>query len=132
MKTLKSKKELNKMALASGASVADESGARFNTAKKIASPVKRLEKASAVKEVEQTPETPPPISDSGSMAIAQAIEGAAKTTSQMISDLGKQMGEIQMQAYEPITEWEFDFIRDSNGYLVKLLAHGSAPTKTIN
>jgi len=131
MKILKSKSELNKMALSSGASVTDKSGARFNAAKKTAQPVKRLESKSAVKETEQTP-TPPPITDTGSMAIAKAIEAAAIRTSKLINDLGKQMGEIQMQAYEPITEWDFEFVRDSEGYLVRLLAHGSAPIKTIN
>jgi len=126
MKSVKSKRVLNKMALAAGASVTDERGAKFNTAKKVAAPRKRLEKN------QETPPPKPTGPDPGSRLVAEKIEAGNKGIVMMLAELKEQMSEIQMQAYEPITDWDFEFIRDDRGYTTNLLAHGSVAPKVIN
>ena len=130
MKTVKDRSALNKMALKSGAKVTGESGGQFNTAKKKAAAPRRLEPEVPLEKPTPAPKPAPP--DAGSVKVAQTIVDAGKTNATMLLQIKEQIAKIQMNAPEPITHWEFQFIRDDKGYLVRLIADGAAPIKTLN
>jgi len=141
-KKISSKKELDTMALASGAMVTDSSGKKFNSKKKIAvkrppviepEPPKKLEPA----EVKQKPVIAPPPKpvgpDAGSKLVAESVSQASKATVMMISELKRQISEIQFNAAQPILEWVFDFERDSKTkYLTQIKAKAVIVKPTLN
>lgn len=138
-KKLSSKSDLNAMALKSGASVTNSAGKTFNSSKKTAvkrpaveEPIapKKLEKA--VKPEKPAPPLNPETADEGSKVVAESIDSMSKANVMMLAELKKQIAAIQFNAAQPVTDWEFDFIRDDKGYLVKLLASAKPDKRTIN
>lgn len=131
MKTVKDPAALNALALKTGATVTDDSGKSFNTQKRKAVAPKKLEPE--VPLPKPKPEPPKPVGpDTGSIKVSEAIIDAGKTNVQMLEQIKQGIADIKMSAAEPITHWEFDFIRDSKGYLVKLVCEGSSPVKVLN
>jgi len=132
-KKVKTKSDLNSLALETGASIEGAAGTKFNAQKRQAAKPKRLEKnPDAVQLPKAEPPPAPPAPDPGIAALAIQIEAASKGHLMMMAELKKQISEIQMNAAEPPMEWEFEFIRDDSGFLINLLAHGARPTKTLN
>jgi len=138
-KKISTKADLNAMALKSGASVTNGDGKTFNSGKKTAvkrpaieePPVpKKLEKA--IKPEKPTPPLNPETADEGSKIVAESINSMSKANVMMIAELQKQIAAIQFNAAQPITDWEFDFIRDDKGYLVKLIASAKTDKRIIN
>lgn len=138
-KKITSKADLNAMALKSGASVTNSDGKTFNSGKKTA--VKRpvIEESPAPKKMEKAvkPEKPvPPLNpeaaDEGSKMVAESLNSMSKANVLMLAELKSQIAAIQFSAAQPITDWEFDFIRDDKGYLVKLLASAKTDKRIIN
>ena len=138
-KKISSKSDLNAMALKSGASVTNSDGKTFNSGKKTA--VKRpaieeppaparMEKA--VKPEKPTPPLNPSEADEGSKMVAESLNSMSKANVMMLAELKSQIAAIQFSAAQPITDWEFDFIRNDKGYLVKLLASAKTDKRVIN
>ena len=130
-KTVKTRSDLNSLALSSGATVTSDSGQKFNTQKKRAVKKKRLEPVEnntglkpALPEVKK--------SDPGPQIIANAVESAAKANLMMMAELKQQISQIQLKSAMPITEWEFDMIRDGKGYLTTIKARAGAPSGRLN
>jgi hypothetical protein len=130
MKTVKSNADLNKMALRTGARVEDESGNQFNTEKKKAVAPRRMEPEVPLEAPPPPPKPEKP--DLGSVKVAETIVDASRTSATMLQQIKEQISKIQLTAPEPITHWEFDFIRDDKGYIVRLIADGGAPIKILN
>ena len=134
-KTVKTKADLNALALETGASVAGDKG-KFNVEKRQALKPKRLEKDPDAMQIQKAPvpapESAPPVPDPGSVLVAEKIDASSKATVMMLAELKKQMAEIQMHSPELITDWDFKFIRDDEGVLTNLLAHGTVPVKVLN
>ena len=132
MKTVKSKSDLNRMALTAGATVTGKSGSKFNSTKQQSKPVPRLEKNPDAKRIPKAPEPKPTGPDPGSRLVSESVQAAAKANVMMLAELKEQMQSFQAQSYEPITDWDFEFVRDDKGYLIRMLAHGTVPGKVIN
>ena len=124
-KSVKSRKDLDRMALAKGATVTDAGGKTFNTAKK-KSAVKRMRPAP------KTPEAPKPAPDKGSEMLAAKVEEASAAHLKMMDELKMQIAQIQLNAPEPPTEWVFDMVRDDKGYLKQIKATASYGRRTVN
>lgn len=77
-----------------------------------------------VKSPGRKPEKPAEPSE-GEKLIVQQMEKSRNSLVEIISDLKKQISEIQLQAAMPITDWEFDFIRDKKDVLQKIKASGT-------
>lgn len=106
-KRVASKSALNEMALTKGATITSESGARFNAAKDKPSgrmPAKAKSKPQAKTETKAAP--------SDTMAIVEQMKESNASLVAALADLKGQISAIQMNAKEPITDWEFDIIRD--------------------
>ena len=138
-KKISSKADLNAIALKSGASVTSSTGQTFNSGKKTAVKRPAIEEPPAPKKLEKAvvPEKPiPPLNqekaDEGSKMVAESLNSMSKANVMMLAELKSQIAAIQFNAAQPITDWEFDFIRDDKGYLVKLLASAKTDTRTIN
>jgi len=141
-KKISSKADLNAMALKSGASVTDTTGKTFNSGKKTAIKRPTIEEPPAPKKMEKAvkPEKPakpvPPLNpekaDEGSKMVAESLNSMSKANVMMLAELKKQIAAIQFNAAQPITDWEFDFIRDDKGYLVKLIASAKTDKRVIN
>jgi len=142
-KKITSKKELNSMALASGAMVTDASGKKFNSKKKVAAKKppkpkldptpKRLEKAEPPPKPAYTPPPKPAGPDEGSKLVADSVNQSSKAMVMMISELKKQISEIQFNATQPILEWDFIPERDAKtGYLTRLKAVAVIANQTLN
>ena len=141
-KKITSKKELNSMALASGAMVTDSSGKKFNSKKKTAvkrpaviepEPPKKLEKAEPKPRPVIAPPSKPAGPDEGSRLVADSVNQSSKAMVMMISELKKQISEIQFNATQPILEWDFIPERDAKtGYLTRLKAKAIMPKITLN
>jgi len=138
-KKISSKLDLNATALKSGASVTNGDGKTFNSGKKTAvkRPIaeeppepKKLEKA--VKLEKPMPPLNPEAADEGSKMVAESLNSMSKANVMMLAELKSQIAAIQFNAAQPVTDWEFDFIRDDKGYLVKLLASAKTDKRTIN
>lgn len=143
-KKIASKADLTDLAMKTGATVTSEGGQKFNTAKKKAAkrkpepkpveePKKVLEKAAPKPKIEKpkpplNPETP----DKGSILVAETMAEMSKANVMMLAELKSQIAAIQFNAAQPITDWEFDFIRDDKGYLTKLIASAKTDKRTIN
>ena len=132
-KKISSKSDLNAIALKSGASVTSSTGQTFNSGKKTAVKRPPIETPPEPKKLEKAvvPEKPmPPLNpataDEGSKLVAESLDSMSKANVMMLAELRSQI------AAQPITNWEFDFIRDNKGYLVKLLASAKTDTRTIN
>ena len=132
MKTVKSKSDLNRMALAAGATVTGKGGSKFNSTKQQSKPIPRLEKNPDAKQIPKAPEPKPIGPDPGSRLVVESVQAAAKANLMMLAELKEQMQRFQGQSHEPITDWEFEFVRDDKGYLIRMLAHGTAPVKVLN
>jgi len=130
MKTVKTTSDLNKMALRTGARVEDESGNQFNTEKKKAVPPKRLEPEVPLEAPPPPPKPEKP--DLGSVKVAETIVDASRTTATMLQQIKEEIANVQLTAPEPITHWEFTFVRDTKGYIVRLVADATAPIKILN
>lgn len=131
MKTVKDPAALKALALKSGATVMDDSGKAFNTKKRKAAPPKRLEPV--VPMPEPKPEPPaPPEPDPALVAVGNNILEAGKANVMMLSELKKQISEIQFMSADPITHWDFEFIRDDKGYVQRLVAQGTPEIKRLN
>jgi len=130
-KVLKSKSELKKMALSKGARITDASGNIFNdkrkktaAGEKIPEPEKKELPAPAPKPVIAGP-------DAGSKLVAEKIETSGHDTVVMLENLRKQIADIQMNAAQPPMEWVFDFERNEQGYLTRIVATADSK-KTLN
>lgn len=130
-KKVKTTARLNEMALAAGGSVKSEDGKQFNTEQKQAAKPRRLEKNPEAKQIPK-PVAPPPGPDPGLKMISDKIADAGRGSAALLEQIREQIAGIQMTAAEPITHWEFDFIRDDKGYLVRLIANGAESVKVIN
>jgi hypothetical protein len=136
-KRVKTKADLNSMALSSGASVSNQAGQKFNSSNMVAKPTKRLEPDPEAKQIPKTPKPEPkpepPVADPGSVLVAEKIEAAAKGNAMMIAELKKQISEIKFSEDRPLLEWNFDMIRDDKGYLIRIKACCAEPVKrTLN
>ncbi len=137
MKSVKTKSDLNALALSSGATVADEGGRKFNESRTEAKSPKRLEKDPNARQLPRAPKPAPPPPkptgpDQGAILVAEKIVEGTNKTVMILAELKKQMTEIQMQSRELITDWDFSFIRDDKGVLTNLRAHGTAPVRVLN
>jgi len=138
-KKIQSKAALHKQALKSGAMVTDGKGKKFNSGKKTAVKRPTIEEPPAPKKLEPIvkPEKPvPPLNpekaDEGSKMVAESLNSMSKANVMMLAELKNQIAAIQVNAAQPITDWEFDFIRDDKGYLVKLIASAKTEKRVIN
>jgi len=138
-KKIQSKAALHEQALKSGAMVTDEKGKNFNSQKKTATKRPKPEEPPAPKKLEKAvkPEKPiaplnPSTADEGSKMVVDSLEAMSKANALMMAELIQQISAIKFNASQPITDWEFDFIRDNKGYLVKLLASAKTDKRTIN
>ena len=133
VKKVKSKADLNSMAMSSGATVIDNNGRKFNSAQSRTKPIKRLEPNPDAQKIEPTPIPPPvPKADPGSILVAEKIEAAAKGNAMMIAELKHQLSQVSFHAEKPIMEWTFDMIRDDKGYLTQVRAHAEVINPTLN
>jgi hypothetical protein len=130
-KKVKTTRDLNEMALTKGATVKGKGGQQFNTEQKQATKPRRLEPNPDAKQIPQPP-APPPGPDPGAKLIAEKIGDIGSSNAKMLQEIKEQISRIQMTAAEPITHWNFDFIRDDKGYLVRLVADAGPQTKTLN
>jgi hypothetical protein len=130
MKTIKDPAALNKMALKTGAKVNSESGQQFNTTGVKAEPPRTLEP-----DVPYEPPPPPPEPekpDLGSVKLSETIVDAGNRNATMLQQIRDEIAKIQFTAAEPITHWEFTFLRDDKGYLVRLIADAEPNVKVLN
>jgi len=132
-KKVKSKAALNKMALATGATITDSGGRHFNTQKKkaptqtkIAPPFQKVEKQDPAAEPVQAE------ADPGSKLLAEKVEAASKASVLILAELSQQIAQIQMQAALPPTEWVFDFVRGEDGFITRVKATAVPQVKQLN
>ena len=141
-KKIASKENLKSMALETGAMVTDSTGKKFNAGKKTAvkkpvieeeevKPVETLEKP-VLKKAEPKQPPKPTGPDAGSKLVAETMVSMSRANVLMLAELKSQIAAIQFNAAQPITDWEFDFIRDDKGYLVKLTASAKTEKRIIN
>ena len=146
MKRVKTKADLNKMALSTGARLESTAGKRFNSAGAKAKPLppeapgpKRLEKAE-FRDLPPPAPPPPPalpppvaaVSDESINILADKIEQAGNVNAEMLVGLRQQITEIQFHSERPVLDWDFEFIRDSKGYLARIKAHAEIVKPTLN
>ena len=67
-----------------------------------------------------------------SKLIADQIEQSSNNMLVMMASLKEQISEIRIEAAQPPTEWEFEFIRDRNDNLTKIKAKAITQTKRLN
>jgi hypothetical protein len=130
MKTVKDTAALNALALKSGATVTG-GGQKFNTSKKKAVPTKKLEPAVPMPAPKPEP-PPPPVPDPTMVKVSENVIEASKANVMMLAELKQQISEIQLMSADPVTRWEFDFIRDDKGYLQRVIANGTPEVKRLN
>jgi hypothetical protein len=130
MRSVKDPAALNALALKSGATVTSD-GQKFNTSKAKGVPQKKLEPA--VPMPAPKPEPPsPPVPDPTMVKVAENVIEAGKANVMMLAELKQQISEIQLMSADPVTRWEFDFIRDDKGYLQRVIANGTPEVKRLN
>jgi hypothetical protein len=79
------------------------------------------------------PEPPsPPVPDPTMVKVAENVIEAGKANVMMLAELKQQISEIQLMSADPVTRWEFDFIRDDKGYLQRVIANGAPEVKRLN
>ena len=133
MKSVKDTAALNALALKTGAKVTSDSGQTFNTEKKKAVPQKKLEPMVPMAPMPKPTVAPKPEKpDLGSVKVAETIVEVGRTNATMLEQIRDQISNIQMTSADPITRWEFEFIRDDKGYLTKLIADGAPEVKRLN
>jgi len=64
--------------------------------------------------------------------VVESLTSMSKANVMMLAQLKEQIASIQLNAAQPITDWEFDFIRDDKGYLTRLTASAKTDKRTIN
>jgi hypothetical protein len=155
-KTVKSAAALKKMALEAGATITSADGQKFNATrqqgvKRAASdredPVveaapkkvavkkkapKRLEPKGVKPQAEPTVESGKLVVDDGATLVAQKIEEIGHTNAMMLKQLTMQIAEIQLQVNDPILDWDFEFVRNDQGYLTNIKAHAEIVKPTLN
>lgn len=108
-KAFSSEKDINKMALKLGATVTDSKGGKFNSTR-TAKPAKVLKNR------------PQPKSDVDKMS--ESMNSAISRNNSLIQSLMAQIGDIKLEAPERPTEWDFEIVRDDNGYIKTIKARG--------
>lgn len=78
----------------------------------------------SVKKPARKPEKPDGPSE-GDKLIVEQMEKSRASMIEIMRDLKQQISEINLQAAMPITDWEFDFIRDKKDVLLKIKASGT-------
>ncbi len=140
-KKITSKKDLNSMALSSGAMVTDSSGKKFNSKKKTAyklppepAPEKRLEPTEPKpKPAYVAPPKPDPIKpDENLLVVANKIDDMSKTNAVLMAQLMKEISRLSFSAAMPVMEWDFNFTRDNKGYLTNIHATAIEQKPTLN
>lgn len=130
-KTVKTKAALNALALDTGASVA-KGPKQFNAEKRRAAKPKLLEKNPDAVQLRE-PETPSPVSEPDFKILADQIAESSKTNAGILEGIREQISQIQLNSTQQIIAWDFDFIRDDNGYLEHIRADAEfAPKETLN
>ena len=61
----------------------------------------------------------------GPMMVADQVAKSGTEVMLAILDLQKQMASIKLESPKPITDWSIKIIRDNNGNLAELKAHGT-------
>ena len=131
MKTVKSRSDLNSMALKQGATV--ELGSdKFNTSRNKAAPRKRLEPNPEAKVVAPPPPPPPPPPTvdptEGSKILADKLDEVSAAHIQMMGDLRQEISMIKglpPSTAPRVLKWDFEIVRDNKGYLTKLQARAT-------
>ena len=116
-KTVKSRADLNAMALNDGAMVTDKSGNRFNVAGKKSKAIKKVEpekKVEPPKIIKETVIIEKPAPDN-SMVIADAVEKQTSELKSALEALKDQMTSIKLDHPEPITAWDFKVTINNDG-----------------
>ncbi len=129
MKVVKDKAALNKMALATGGTVTDESGNKFNQKGIKSKPEKKLEPLPKSKK-----SPPPAIPDTGITKLAESVSDSGKATVMMLAELKTQMERMHNGAQAEqvlITEWKFGFERDDKGYILEMTARAYSYGKAL-
>ena len=104
-KVVKSIAALNSQALSEGATVTNKSGQKFNAGGKKSKVVKK-----AVPKKKQEASKP-----EQAAIIAEAVEKQTSELKTVLESLKEQMAAIKLDHPEPITAWDFEFIRNSHG-----------------
>ena len=117
-KTVKSRADLNKTALKTGATITSKGGARFNSGAKKSKVIKKA----IPKKKEVKPEQ--------SLLIAQAVEKQTSELRMLLEGLKEQMAAIKIDHPEPITAWDFDLIRNKDGSVKTIQAR--VPARVLN
>ena len=132
-KKVKSKADLNELALETGASVVDTGGQQFNVEKKQASKARRLEKNPDARQIPIPEPIPEPVkADPGMALLAEKIENTGKEMVNILSELKQQISKIRLQVDHPILDWDFEVLRDNKGYLTNIIAHATVVKPTLN
>ena len=134
-KVVKSKEALEKLALESGASVAKSGGRPFNTGRKRAKPLPGLQKSLDSNPAPEPPPPPPPpsITEKSIVILGEKIDRAGDVNASILTELKQQISEIQFQQPDPpILDWDFEFVRDKNGYLTRIKAHAEIVQPLLN
>jgi hypothetical protein len=76
------------------------------------------------KQIKEIPMPEYPESDPAIIDVSKNIVEAERSNVMMLNELKRQVSEIQLMTPDPITRWQFDFIRDDKGYLQKCIAEG--------
>ena len=114
-KSIASKATLQAHALKTGATVTNEAGKSFNTARKKSTTVVTRKPKPAI-----PPQPPGP--DAGAVLLAEKIDDLSKANIGVINGLKAQISQLQFEAATPPTEWVFDMIRNSDGFITQIKA----------
>ena len=117
-KTVKSRADLNKTALKTGATITSKGGARFNSGAKKS---KVIKKPSVKKKI---------VKPDQSTLIAEAVDKNTSELRYVIEELRQQISQIRLESPGPVLAWDFDFIRNQDGSIKTLQAR--VPTSSIN
>ena len=144
-KKVSSKKDLNSLALSTGAMVTDSSGKKFNSSKKTAhkKPVEpdldsKKKKITDIKVPEKKVYAEPKALekkeevDKELPIIAQKIDDLSRTNAALMAGLMEQIANIKFNATTPILEWEFIVERDNDKNLYKINAKVINTNKILN
>ena len=121
-KVIKSRALLNSKALSNGGVITDKAGKKFNASGK---------KSTVVKNAAPKKKAAEP---NHALIITEAVEKQTSELKQVIESLKDQMNAIKLDYPEPITAWDFEFIRNSDGSLKYIQARtlDTAISRVIN
>ena len=133
-KVVKSRADLNAVALRNGATITDQSGQRFNVA---GTKSKAIKKAQTKKEIKHTEIIKEPVivasMPDNSMLIADAVERQTLEFKAALESLKEQMTMIKLDHPEPITAWDFKVTKNNDGSLdIKARVPDIAISRVIN